>query len=215
MYSLTRLLEGSVLACSCGYPRSLDPANIVLPEWCEALPTDAPTYTVNCVHDLDEDGYVDEGQGATNMTECHSPLPLGCVYEDLVKAESLATLTVVGGEGKDPLSCQSLCAAVVPGAAIVAARWDDQAQAMVCHCLPAGAVNETNVGPQIACDQECKPAGTGLTCGGSGRNRPVALSLYCPHPDEQESTEEINEGEEGELELEGAKELLTRVKAIR
>ena len=66
MYSLARKV-GVVLTCSCGYPSSLEPMNVVPKEFCFMLPADdpnAPYYTLNCVGDLDEG----TGAGVTLIT---------------------------------------------------------------------------------------------------------------------------------------------------
>lgn len=151
MYSLTRQVD-NVLTCSCGYPASLLPAQVVEKPFCKLYDSNYPSYELNCLRDLDEDG-----DTKVKDKDCKSIYPVGCIYSEFIKAAS--TIYVAPTKKPNPNLCHFACSSVFRKADHVGIAWTASNQTLSCKCLEPGSWNTSLVGPSSACDVQCQPEG--------------------------------------------------------
>ncbi|TRY70110.1 hypothetical protein TCAL_01190 [Tigriopus californicus] len=188
IYSLTRKVNG-ILTCSCGYPEAFDPGRMIAPELCTNSLPEVDLYFVNCVEDLKPEG--GEVETIDYQSQCKEILPIGCLYQELVKTDKYrgVTMKLPDSQKIHPYLCHKLCLSIAQSFLHVGIRFNPTSNLLECSCLQKGAFNDSSVGPRSACNHDCGLKATGFTCGGPSQNNedlPPAISVYCLHSSYQE-----------------------------
>ena len=189
-YALARKITRDILTCSCGYSSAFAPNDhLVRNEFCDMIKPEIDGgerfYKVKCNRDLDENEGEEEGEN------CVSPLPRGCIYDELIPSSSNPRIVVKPADSaRDSARCHRVCAALGKTFTHVGIRYDANDASFECACLTRNSFNESTIGPERACDVDCEPGGTGLICGGF-RDEIPAFTVYCLRRTDSESVEVI------------------------